>query len=345
MEKKAYLLVNFGGPRDLNEIEEFLIELLTDQEVLRTPFPAFIHRLLFTRVAKKRSKKVAPEYALIGGKSPIFEDTEAIAEKVGRKMGAEVLVFHRYLPKTHCSFIDKIEGLHQISEICVFPMFPQFSYATTGSIALWLNTHLSKSVVNKLSWVKSYPDHPSYIVAFEHCLREFLTEKALKEEETVLLFSAHGLPQKFIDKGDIYERECELTFNRLKKCFPKAHAQLSYQSQFGKEEWIRPYTAEVCEKINVWGEGRKNAVVVPLSFTSDHIETLYEIEKLYLPLICNAGLQAYRCPALNQREEWMKSIVELFQERAKVKNSMLLRKNSEGVSKFGFETPSRAFTR
>lgn len=85
MNAKTYLIVNFGGPRDLNEVEEFLIELLTDQEVLRTPFPAFLHRMLFTRVAKKRSKKVVPDYALIGGKSPIFEDTEAVAEKVEKR--------------------------------------------------------------------------------------------------------------------------------------------------------------------------------------------------------------------------------------------------------------------
>jgi ferrochelatase len=326
MENKAYLLVNFGGPRDLNEIEEFLIELLTDQEVLRTPFPAFIHRILFTRVAKKRSKKVAPDYARIGGKSPLFEDTEAVAEKVSRKIGAEVVVFHRYLPKTHSDFIDKIEKLHAVSEIRVFPMFPQFSYATTGSIALWFDTHLSQSIVNKLSWVKSYPDESSYIEAFEQCLRDFLTEKALKEEETILLFSAHGLPQKFVDTGDIYERECKLTFDLLRKRFPKTLAKLSYQSQFGKEEWIRPYTTDVCEKINEWGNGRKNTVMIPLSFTSDHIETLYEMEELYLPLIRNAGLQAYRCPALNQREGWIQSIAEIFQGQKGMKNPMLLRK-------------------
>lgn len=330
MKQKAYLLVNFGGPRDLNEVEEFLIELLTDQEVLRTPFPAFIHRILFTRVAKKRSQQVVHDYALIGGKSPIFADTEAIAEKVGQNIGAKVLVFHRYLPKTHSDFIDKIEKLHVFSEIRVFPMFPQFSYATTGSIALWFDTHLSPAIVNKLSWVKSYPDEPSYIETFEHCLRDFLMEKALKEEETILLFSAHGLPQKFVDTGDIYERECKLTFDLLKNRFPKTLAKLSYQSQFGKEEWIRPYTADVCEKINEWGGGRRNIVMVPLSFTSDHIETLYEMEELYLPLIRNAGLQAYRCPALNQRQGWIQSIAEILQGQKGMKNSVLLRKKSFG---------------
>jgi ferrochelatase len=321
--KKAYLLVNFGGPRDLQEIEGFLIELLTDQEVLRTPFPAFLHRLIFTRVAKKRSKKIAPDYALIGGKSPIYEDTEAIAEQVGGILGEQVLVFHRYLPKTHAEFIEKIENL-QASEIRVFPMFPQFTYATTGSIALWFSKHLSSRTLHRLSWVKSYPGHPLYIAAFEQLIAEFFEQQSLREEETALLFSAHGVPQEFVDTGDCYQRECTESFNLLQKRFPKAVAKLSYQSQFGKAEWIRPYTAEICEA-KEWTEGRKNAVIVPLSFTSDHIETLYEIEHLYLPSVRKAGLRAYRCPALNRREGWVRAIAQIFQNEQGAANSQLVR--------------------
>ncbi len=323
----AYLLVNFGGPRDISEIEEFLISLLTDQEVIRTPFPAFIHRFLFTRVAKKRSKKIAPDYLAIGGKSPIFEDTEAIAKNVGQILETEVITFHRYLPKTHAAFIEKMESLQDVEQIRVVPMFPQFSFATTGSIALWLKQHLTSKTLDKLQWVKSYAGNPSYIAAMENCLRIFLREKGLKEEETVLLFSAHGLPQDFISTGDIYEEECRLSFEKLRSCFPEALPRLSYQSQFGKKEWIRPYTTEVCEQICDWSQGRKNVVVVPLSFTSDHIETLYEIEELYVGRIREKGLNAFRCPALNLGSDWMETLAGLFKEHAVVNNQMLVRKN------------------
>lgn len=326
MRKTAYLLVNFGGPRDLNEIEEFLIALLTDQEVIRTSLPAFFHRLLFTRVAKKRVQKVTPDYALIGGKSPIFEDTEVIAKSVGKLLHSPVLTFHRYLPKTHAAFLDQMKNLKEVDEVRVIPLFPQFSYATTGSIALWFAEHFPADVVNKMNWAKSYASHPAYIRAFELCLREFLTEKGLKEEECVLLFSAHGLPQSFISTGDIYERECRLTFDLLKARFPQALSRLSYQSQFGKEEWIRPYTNETCAEIDVWCAGRKHAVVIPLSFTSDHIETLFEIEELYLPVIRKQGLQAYRCPALNRRADWLDAIAQMFSEREGLANQMLIRK-------------------
>ncbi len=328
MDKTAYLLVNFGGPRDLNEIEEFLIELLTDQEVIRTSFPAFFHRLLFTWVAKKRSKKIAPDYASIGGRSPIFEDTEEIAKSVSEILGKKVLTFHRYLPKTHTQFLEKMENLRDAHQIRVFPMFPQFSYATTGSMALWFSKRLSPEIQGKMQWVKSFAGHPSYIDALQKCLRGFLSEKGLKEEETVILCSAHGLPQRFICTGDIYQEECRLSFDLLKSYFPAALSLLSFQSQFGKEEWIRPYTAEVCERICDWSQGRKNVVVVPLSFVSDHIETLYEIEELYLTAIHKNGLNAYRCPALNRRRDWVEAIGELFKGAEGVGNPMLIRKDT-----------------
>jgi ferrochelatase len=328
MGKTAYLLVNFGGPRDLTEIEEFLIELLTDQEVIRTPFPPFFHKLLFTRVAKKRSKKIAPDYASIGGRSPIFKDTEELARSAGKILHTDVLTFHRYLPKTHAPFLERMESLRDVEQIRVVPMFPQFSYATTGSIALWFAKHLSQEILDKIGWIKSYPGHHSYISAMEKCLRDLLREKGLLEEETVLLFSAHGLPQQFICTGDVYEEECLLSFDLLKSRFPSALCRLSYQSQFGKEEWIRPYTAEVCEKISDWIEGRKNVVVVPLSFTSDHIETLYEIEELYVGLIRKRGLNACRCPALNLREDWVQTVAELFNTPQVLANPMLIRRDA-----------------
>jgi protoporphyrin/coproporphyrin ferrochelatase len=324
----AYVLVNFGGPRDLSEIEEFLTELLTDQEVIRTAFPAFLHRFLFSRVAKKRSKKIAPDYASIGGKSPIFEDTEEIARRVGKILGKEVITFHRYLPKTHRSFLEKIKSLPEVDEIRVFPMFPQFSYATTGSIALWLSKHLCPKILDKLQWIKSYPGHPAYIGAMASCLDDFLQDQGLQEEETVLLCSAHGLPQRYICTGDIYQKECLLSFKLLKERFPRAIALLSYQSQFGKEEWIRPYTIDICQQIDHWAQGRKNIAIVPLSFTSDHIETLYEIEELYLSALRHSGRNAFRCPALNLRRDWLEAIAELFQKTEGISNSLLIRKES-----------------
>jgi len=320
---KTYLLVNFGGPRHLDEIAPFLKELLCDKDVIRTRLPQFAHDWLFRRVARKRALKVRHDYELIGGKSPIYFDTESIAEEMRKRVGETVLTFHRYLPETHQGALKKIEDCK--GEIVVLPLFPQFTYATTGSIARFFQKRLKADAVNRLRWIKSYAAHPAFVKSFRKKIADFLTEQSLQEEETALLFSAHGVPQSFVNEGDIYESECQISYGQILKGFPKALGRLSYQSKFGPEEWIKPYTDITCEKALEWLEGRKNVVMVPLSFTSDHIETLFEIEKLYLPILSSKGLNAFRCPALNLEPYWIESLTEIAAEKNFSANRMLVR--------------------
>ena len=136
----SILLVNFGGPRSLDEISPFLTALLTDRDVIDSKLPNFLHHLLFSRIAKKRAIQVKEDYAKIGGRSPIFEDTEKLAELLATSTGQPIFTFHRYLPSTHAASVTSIEASK--GPIKVFPLFPQFSYATTGSIARWFSHHL-----------------------------------------------------------------------------------------------------------------------------------------------------------------------------------------------------------
>lgn len=300
------LLVNFGGPRHLDEVVSFLTSLLCDRDVIRTPFPQFFHNWMFGRIARKRALKICEDYEGIGGCSPIYFDTEALAVALSQRLKTPVHTFHRYLPATHSTSLNTLKN----GPYKVLPLFPQFSYATTGSIARYLSRH-SKA---KLHWIRSYAAHPAFIAAYQRKISDFLHTTHLREEETFLLFSAHGLPQQFVDKGDPYESECNNSFHAVMHAFPKAKGRLCYQSKFGKGEWLRPYTDESCETILQWHEGRKNIVFVPISFTSDHIETLFEIEKLYLPIIASKGLKAYRCPALNLEPYWINALVEVLKE-------------------------------
>jgi ferrochelatase len=311
-----YLLVNFGGPRNLDEIGSFLQELLCDQDVIRTPFPLFLHNWFFSRVAKKRSLKIKEDYELIGGKSPIYFDTEALAKALSIKLNAPVLTFHRYLRETHAASLERIK---KAKDLTVIPLFPQFSFATTGSIARFFSKHFTQ----ELKWIKSYPSHPAFIAAYQKRIATFLKEKNLKEEESVFLFSAHGLPKKFVEEGDPYEKECQSSYQALLSLFPKAIGKLCYQSKFGRGEWLRPYTNEAAAAISTWNQGRKNVIFIPLSFTSDHIETLFEVEKLYLPLI---GEGAYRCPALNLEPYWIDALAQIAKEPNLICNSCLIRK-------------------
>jgi len=324
MTQTAYLIANFGGPRTLKEIEPFLRALLTDKDVIRTRFPQALHNVLFGRIAKKRAKRIAHDYAKIGGGSPIWTDTEFIAAALRHQLKAPVLTFHRYLPMTHSLFIEELNHL-ECSAVHVFPMFPQFTYATTGSIARFCLKHFSPSTLQKLRWVKSYPSHPAFVRITQQAIRDFLHNVGLKEQETFLLFSAHGLPKIFIDQGDLYEYECRSSFNSIMQGFSEASGLLCYQSKFGPGEWLRPYTEEVCLEIEKYTNGRKYCVFVPISFTSDHIETLFEVEELYMPLISRKGLYPFRVPALNRRPDWINAITQILTDTSPCTTSMLIR--------------------
>lgn len=324
MAKTAYLIVNFGGPRSVEETEPFLRALLTDKDVIPTHFPQPLHNFLFRRVAKKRAEKVVEDYGKIGGSSPIWSDTEYIANELKRKLKADVLTFHRYLPSTHASFIESLKQL-DCETVQVFPLFPQFTFATTGSIARFFLKAFPPPLIQKMRWVKSYPTHPAFIKVTQNALLEFLDHKGLKEEQIFFLFSAHGLPKKFIERGDLYAYECEASFNAVMKGFSKAKGLLCYQSQFGKEEWLRPYTVDVCGQIEKYAKERRHCVFVPLSFTSDHIETLFEVEQQYMPLIQKQGLYSFRAPALNRRPDWIDAIVEILSTSTPCTASMMIK--------------------
>ena len=322
---KTFLLVNFGGPREEKEIAPFLTELLQDRDVIRTKLPRFAHNWLFGRIARKRALKIRDDYEEIGGKSPIYDDTEKLAKILSEKLNAPVGTFHRYLPATHAASLEWIEK-NPAQEIVVLPLFPQFCYATTGSIARFFQLRLQTKSIQKLRWIKSYAGHPAFIQAYRKRISDFLALKNVKEEQTALFFSAHGVPQSFVNEGDPYEWETSVSFREIGKGFPKAVCHLAYQSKFGRGEWLRPYTNEACEQVAEWRQGREQIVFVPVSFTSDHIETLFEIEKLYLPILQKKNLTPYRCPALNLEPYWIDALSQILQETNLCTTQMLIRR-------------------
>lgn len=319
MSDRCLVLANFGGPRTLSEVRPFLEALLTDRDVVRTPLPQPLHNLIFRRVAKKRAKKVSADYQAIGGSSPIYADTEAIGEALQERLQCPVFSFHRYLPSTHDRFFSQLGE----RETLVFPLFPQFTYATTGSIARLFAKRLSYPQLARTRWIKSYPTAPPFIAAYVQRIREAIRDEA----STFLLFSAHGVPRRFIADGDLYRDECEASYRALKAHFPKAEGLLAFQSQFGPEVWIDPYTEAVAQDIATYAKERREVLVVPLTFTSDHIETLFEIEEMYLPPIRAAGYEARRVEALNRAPYWIDAIADIIQTSDRCNTEMLVRRS------------------
>lgn len=313
----AYLLVNFGGPRNLEEIPLFLTTLLTDPDVIKSKIP-----FLFRAIAKKRAKLVALDYREIGGKSPIFEETERLAALLEKRLQAKVFTFHRYLPTTHQETIKKI-NLFEGERLLVFPLFPQFSYTTTGSCARFFHKHLNKNCLKKMEWIRSYPNHPAFCTLWQETIRKKMHEVECAEEDSFFLYSAHGLPQSYVERGDFYPKECLLSKERIHRAFPKAVSLLSFQSEFGKAPWVKPSTKKVCQQIGDYAQGRSNVFVIPLSFTSDHIETLFEIEKGYLPDINRQGFNSYRVPTLQDHPGWVEAITTIMHEAVPVPTQTL----------------------
>ena len=321
----SVVLASFGGPRSLEEVEPFLKCLLCDQDVLQTPLPALVHKALFNRVAKKRAHTTREDYAHIGGKSPIFEDTESLAKLLSLELNLPVHAFYRYLPSTHARFFEQLQA--STGPALVFPLFPQFTYATTGSVARCFYQKGGARLRGRLNWVASYADHPLFVGAWQRHLAAFMHAHGLGESQCLLLFSAHGVPKRYVQEGDPYQRECFLSFHAIRSAFPQAASVLCYQSQFGKAEWIRPYTADLCRGIPEM-QG-KTTLFIPISFTSDHVETLFEIEG-YVQQARAAGLQALRVPCLNLRPDWITAIADIIRgSRALQPTESLIRKKRQ----------------
>ncbi|MFZ4100034.1 MAG: ferrochelatase, partial [Chlamydiia bacterium] len=291
--ERALLLVNFGGPRDLQELGPFMEELLCDQDVIQTKWPAAIHRLLFKRIARKRVARIHEEYERMGGGSPIFGDTERLAMQGSRTLQRPCLTFHRYLPATHQDSLRALEEIaDQVDVIDVLPLFPQFSFTTTGSCARWFKRRASCSLLKKLAWVRSYEDHEEFIGAYQEQVARFLATCSHVPEKTILLFSAHGLPVRYVHEGDPYPEQCRRSVKAIADAFPGTTPLLAFQSRFGREEWLRPYTVELAGELRGLYPQHDLVLVIPVAFTSDHLETLVEIEREILPVLREGGFRA-----------------------------------------------------
>ncbi len=316
------VLVSFGGPRSLHEIEPFLTALLCDKDVVLTPFPQKIHDFLFKRIAKKRARKVIGDYTQIGGKSPVFDSMTRLQEYLQNALGKPVFVFHRYLEQTHPQFISDVEAFKG-KRLVIFPLFPQFSYATSGSAARFFDERLSARALQKFNWIPSYAINSHFIEAYQTAIEQVMKSHDLCEKEICCLHSCHGIPIQLALYDDPYPAHCQMSFEALRAHFPKAQHELCFQSQFGKAAWLKPSTLSYVEYPERWLE-KKTVLFVPLSFTSDHIETLFEIQSEYVQPLRKKGFGAFRVPAIEHDFSWVKNILK--NPQSYVSNSMLIRR-------------------
>jgi ferrochelatase len=311
-------LLNLGGPWSLDGIRPFLMELFADREIIRlSPFP-FLQPLVARIIVRSRLREVIENYRLIGGRSPLLRTTVAQgaaleAELARRGVRARVLPAMRYAnPRAG----DAVASFRRAgcTRAVALTLYPHYSMATTGSSLNDLERN--GAGIPWLPPIREYPDHPRYVEALAGTIRGALRRvSAPRRDGATILFSAHGLPQHFIDDGDPYvdhvERTRKAVMARLNVPNP---VRLSFQSRAGPVKWLDPDTGPVVEELG--RSGVKALVVVPVSFVSDHIETLFEIEMLYGGMARRAGVEEFvRVPALNVDPVFTGAMADMVQER------------------------------
>jgi ferrochelatase len=318
------VLLNLGGPDSLRAVRPFLYNLFSDRDIIRLG-PPFLQKPLAWLISTLRSKKAEDMYSQIGGKSPILEITTAQAEALEKELnqgsgvggqGSEkkfkVYIGMRYW---HPFMKDTISRIKEegIRRLIVLSLYPHYSKATTGSSVDDFKKAVQGSGI-QIRYIEDWPDFAPYIDALAALAAEGISE--FKGSEFELLYSAHSLPQSFIDEGDPYLDHIKKTIEAVNKKLSGEpynltglKSSLSFQSKTGPVKWLEPSTEEAIETLSK--RGGKNLFVVPVSFVSDHIETLYEIDILYGDLAEKHGITLKRCKALNTSGHFIGAMKEL----------------------------------
>jgi ferrochelatase len=320
------LLLNMGGPDSLKAVKPFLHNLFADRDIIRLG-PSFLQKSIASLIIRKRLKSVIDAYSAIGGKSPLLDITNAQANALEESLNSSidarrstldarrfrVYVGMRYW---HPFIEDAVDHVVRdgINRVIAISLYPHYSTATTGSSVRKFENSAKKYHIDYLC-ITSWFNNPLYIDAIEEKIRQGLAK--FKGERPVVLFSAHSLPKKFVDEGDPYADEIQGTINEALKRFALSPFEwhLSYQSKTGPVKWLEPSTEDVIH--NLSKKGVKNVLVVPISFVSDHIETLYEIDIQYKDMADDLGINLKRTESLNTSPKFIEALSGIVIKNAK----------------------------
>lgn len=317
MGRVGVLLLNLGGPDELEDVGPFLFNLFSDPEIIRIPFTS-LQRPLAWLISTRRTKKSQENYKKIGGGSPLRRITEAqgmaLQEKLQQKgQNVNVYVGMRYWHPYTEEAIVRIKR-DNIDRVVILPLYPQFSISTSGSSfrlleKLWQEDPALSRI--EYTVIPSWYQQPKYLEAMAELIAKELDQFA-NPDEAHIFFSAHGVPVSYVEEaGDPYQKEIEectaLIMQTLNR--PNAHT-LAYQSRVGPVEWLKPYTEDAIEELGA--QGVKNMAVVPISFVSEHIETLEEIDIEYREVAEKAGIHNFRrVSAPNTHPLFIESLTDL----------------------------------
>lgn len=325
--KIGVLVAQLGTPQapTARALRPYLRQFLSDPRVIDL-HPLKWYPILYLLVLTRRPARSAALYANIWTDegSPLMVHSQAQTRGLQERLGAayRVVLGMRYGEPSIARAVQSLER-EGVERILVFPMYPQFSCATTGSIydavtraALgrrcpWFFDR--KRQMPALRFVPPYADHPAYINALKQSVAEAVARLSWTPDRYLITF--HGIPQRYVDEGDPYRRQCEETARLLATALDLADDEWTngFQSRFGKEPWLEPYTEDVLARLG--GQGVRRLVAVCPGFTADCLETLDEIGREGAELFSHGGGQQFHLvPCLNDHPAWLDAMAAIARQ-------------------------------
>lgn len=314
MKKEAIVLLNMGGPNNLEEVELFLTNMFNDKNII-TVKSSLLRAFIAKMITFTRTEKSQEIYRQIGSKSPIVGHTKKLVQKLQTRLGDDVIVDFamRYTPPFASEVIERLNK-EEIEKIYLIPLYPQYSTTTTkSSLEDFEEQYHLKGGDAILVEIKHFFQNQNYNRAILQRIQERISADECANFD--IIFSAHGLPVKVIERGDVYERHVNkhvgILTNMLKEAGMNFNAvHLAYQSKVGPMEWLSP---SLEDKLN---EVKSNGVIIfPLAFTIDNSETDFELEIEYREVAHELGFKDYRvCECPNESDFFVDALVELYEK-------------------------------
>ena len=314
MKKEAIVLLNMGGPNNLEEVEMFLTNMFNDKNIL-TMKSALLRKFVATMITFSRTESSQEIYRALGGKSPLVGHTKKLVAKLQQAVGDDVIVDFamRYTPPFASEVIERLNK-EEVEKIYLIPLYPQYSTTTTKSSLEDFEEHYHTEGGDAiLVEIKHFFENESYNKAILERIQECVAEA--KYEDFDIIFSAHGLPQKIVDAGDVYEKHIQKHVAILKQMmrqegmdFHEVH--LAYQSKVGPMKWLEPSLEDKLKSVR-----NRGVVIFPIAFTIDNSETDFELGVEYKEIAEEFGFKEYRvakCP--NDSDLFVKALQEIYEK-------------------------------
>ncbi len=316
--KTGVLIINLGTPDSTNwfDIRKYLKEFLSDRRVIEVN-PIIWQVILNVFILTFRPSKTAKAYKEIWMKdkniSPLLHYTQKQAEKLSNLMSEKNLIIDYAMRYGNPSIRSKITSLHEMGceNLIILPLYPQYAAATTATVCDEVYRTLMKMRWQpSLKIVPHYESNSLYIGALVNSLNKKIKEINWKPD--LILASYHGIPQKYFDKGDPYHCYCHKTTRLISEKFSSIEIKTTFQSRFGPEKWLQPYTDKTLESLPK--EGKKNVLAICPGFSSDCVETLEEIQIQGKESFLESGGENFdMVPCLNDNDDHIILLKSLIQ--------------------------------